>query len=98
MLTLAKALEYPGDLATLLQTWNPGAGTPARLKKVMSGDFDQPSWELQMARKDARLMMEEAANAGENLLLVPQIADLMDKWIEKGNGGKDWTLFATGKP
>lgn len=99
MLTLARSLDIPAsDLNTLLQTWNPGAGTPARLNKVLSGDFDQPSWELQMARKDARLMIEEAQNGGEKLLLVPPIAEIMDKWISAGNGGKDWTLFATGKP
>jgi 3-hydroxyisobutyrate dehydrogenase len=99
MLTLAKSLDIPAsDLTALLQAWNPGAGMPARLNKVLSGDFDQPSWELQMARKDARLMIEEAAQAGEQLLLVPPIAKTMDNWIEKGNGGKDWTIFATGKP
>ncbi len=99
MLTLAKSLDIPPtDISELLQTWNPGAGTPARLKKVLGGEFDEPSWELQMARKDARLMMEEAKSAGEQLLVVPPISEIMDRWISKGNGGKDWTIFASGKP
>jgi 3-hydroxyisobutyrate dehydrogenase len=67
---------------------------PARLKFIMSGDFTQPSWELNMARKDAGLMMAAAADGNISLTIIPAIAGLMDKWIEKGHGNDDWTVIA----
>jgi 3-hydroxyisobutyrate dehydrogenase len=67
---------------------------PGRLKRIVAADFDNPSWELNMARKDARLMMEEAKNGGKTLAVVPAIAQEMDKWIAKGHGHSDWTVIA----
>lgn len=97
MLALAKALDISsGDVSALFNAWNPGSMAPARLKRVIAGEFNDPSWELQMARKDARLMMEEATDGNTSLLLVPAIAGEMDKWIEKGNAHKDWTIIASG--
>jgi 3-hydroxyisobutyrate dehydrogenase len=95
VLGLAKAMHVPSsDLVSLFGEWNPGASAPARLKRILAADFDHPSWELQMARKDARLMMEEAAVAGQHLTAVPAIAAEMDRWIEKGFAEKDWTVIA----
>jgi len=94
-LALAKAEGIPArDLADLFNEWNPGAMVPARLKFIMSGDFTQPSWELNMARKDAGLMMAAAADGNISLTIIPAIAGLMDKWIEKGHGNDDWTIIA----
>ncbi|MET0300691.1 MAG: NAD(P)-binding domain-containing protein [Flavitalea sp.] len=96
MLALAKSLEIPSaDLNTLFESWNPGSMAPARLKKITAGNFEDPSWELRMARKDARLMIEEAGNGGKTLNVIPSIAAQMDKWIEKGKGEKDWTIIAS---
>ena len=67
---------------------------PARLKKMTSDTFDQPTWELSMARKDAGLMMQEAARGGGRLTAIPAIAAEMDKWIARGHGGDDWTVIA----
>jgi 3-hydroxyisobutyrate dehydrogenase len=62
MLALGKALDVaPSDVGTLLEHFNPGTTLPARLKRVIEARFDEPSWELAMARKDARLMLDEAA-------------------------------------
>jgi 3-hydroxyisobutyrate dehydrogenase len=95
MLALAKALNIPtSDITALFNEWNPGAGTPSRLKRILSAQFDEPSWKLQMARKDARLMMEEADNGHMLLAIIPAIAKEMDKWIENGFADKDWTVFA----
>ena len=47
---------------------------PARLKRILAADYDNPSWELQMARKDARLMMEEAARRNKQLMDMFAIA------------------------
>lgn len=95
MLALAKAMNITGEeAASLFAEWNPGAMVPARLKRILAADFDNPSWELNMARKDARLMMEEAKAANVPLSVLPAIAATMDQWIEKGMGSKDWTVVA----
>ena len=94
-LTLAKAHNIEGgELLTLFGSWNPGAMAPARLKKILEGKFEEPSWELNMARKDAGLMMSAAKEAGANLAVVPAIAAAMDEWISKGHGNDDWTVIA----
>lgn len=82
------------DVASLLEAWNPAAMVPARLKKITDGKFDQPSWELNMARKDAHLMMEAAKKGNTHLFVIPAVAEQMDKWIEKGHGNNDWTIIA----
>lgn len=94
-LALAQSMDIPvADLTTLLDAWNPGAMVPARLKRMLAADYDNPSWELSMARKDARLMLE-AAEAGEkHLAALPSIAAEMDRHIEAGLGNKDWTVIA----
>ncbi len=94
-LSLGKAQHIsPDDIATLLESWNPGAMIPMRLKKITSNTFDQPTWELNMARKDARLMIEGAKNGGTHMMAIPAIAREMDRWIEKGHGHDDWTVIA----
>jgi 3-hydroxyisobutyrate dehydrogenase len=96
MLGLARALGISGeDISTLFDAFNPGASVPARLKRVMNGNYDNPSWELQMARKDARLMMEGAATGNKSLILVPQIAEKMDSFIAKGFAQKDWSIIVS---
>jgi 3-hydroxyisobutyrate dehydrogenase len=94
MISLAKAMGISvDDIFTLFESWNPGAVAPARLKKMTSANFDQPSWELNMARKDAGLMMNEAKLGGTNLIALPAIASEMDRWIAKGHGNDDWTVI-----
>ncbi|MCB9047507.1 MAG: NAD(P)-dependent oxidoreductase [Chitinophagales bacterium] len=98
MLSLAKAVDVTGeDIFTLLSEWNPGASTPQRLRRVLNGQFDTPSWELQMARKDARLMIEEAARGGREVPGTTATAQQMDKWIAAGNAKKDWMIIASGE-
>lgn len=95
MLSLAKAMNIStDDITSLLESWNPGAVIPARLKKMTSGEFDKPSWELSMARKDAGLMMNEAELGGARLTAIPAIAAEMDRWIAKGHGQDDWTVIS----
>lgn len=93
-LTLAKAEEIPAeDVAELFNQWNPGASVPSRLKSIMSGDFSHPSWELNMARKDAGLMISAAKEGNTKLSVIPAIAGLMDEWIKKGHGNDDWMVI-----
>lgn len=97
MLALAKAQGVsPTDAASLFDHFNPGTSVAARMKRMTDGAFSEPSWELAMARKDARLMTEEAARAGIPLAVLPAIAARMDALIAEGHGGDDWTVMAKG--
>jgi len=93
MLALGKAMGVaPAEIATLFESFNPGAAVPARFKRMTDADYDQPSWELGMARKDARLMQAEADGAGVPLQMIPAMAALMDRFIADGHGHRDWTV------
>src|SRR5579872_6346237 len=90
-LMLAKAMQVPvEDLKHLFDNWNPAAMLTGRLKRMTSGNFTNPSWELSMARKDTGLFLEEAKRGGAKLAVIPAIAAEMDRWIQKGHGGDDW--------
>jgi 3-hydroxyisobutyrate dehydrogenase len=95
MLALAKALDVsPAEASKLFDMFNPGATVGARMKRMTDARFSDPSWELSMARKDARLMTEEAARAGIPLAVLPAIAARMDAVIAEGHGNDDWTVVA----
>lgn len=94
-LALAKAVDVSvEDMLTLFNSWNPGAVITSRIKRMTTGDYTHPSWELNMARKDARLMMEGAQRGGSSLSVIPAVANLMDHWIDQGHGSHDWTVIA----
>jgi 3-hydroxyisobutyrate dehydrogenase len=90
--TLGKALglsrsdvvDYIEQMAT--------APLKARVARLLQGNYDDPSWELNMARKDARLMTEETERAGMKLDVMPSFGQHMDKLIAEGFGAKDWTI------
>jgi 3-hydroxyisobutyrate dehydrogenase len=95
MLALAKALGVPpGDVGALLAAFNPGTTVAARLKRMTDGNFHEASWELSMARKDARLMQAEADRAQVPLAVLPAIAARMDALLAQGHGHDDWTVMA----
>jgi 3-hydroxyisobutyrate dehydrogenase len=95
MLALAKVSGVSADdLTGLFGAWNPGAASVARLKRLASGKYDEPSWELVMSRKDAGLMMSAAEAGGGHLAVIPAIAAEMDKWIADGYGNYDWSVIA----
>lgn len=97
-LSIARSLDIPiGDVSTLFDAWNPGAMLPARLKRMTSGAYDKPSWELNMARKDTGLFIQAAEQKGIPLAVIPAIAAEMDRWINKGHGNDDWTVIGSGK-
>jgi 3-hydroxyisobutyrate dehydrogenase len=92
---LGKALGIaPGEAIALFDHFNPGALTAARAKRMASGAYGTPSWELAMARKDARLVQAEVDQAQVALLLVPAIAAKMDDMIARGHAHDDWTVIA----
>ena len=95
LITLADSLNVViSELGPLLEILNPSVVAQGRLRKITSNTFDQPSWELNMARKDARLMIEQANANHKTLMVVPAIAKKMDTWIAKGHAKDDWTIIA----
>jgi len=80
--------------ASLFDSFNPGATISGRIKRMVDAAFADPSWELAMARKDARLIMEAASAAGVPLAVLPAIAARMDAVIAEGHGEDDWTVIA----
>jgi 3-hydroxyisobutyrate dehydrogenase len=92
---LAKSMGIPSqDAATLFQSFNPGLTLTGRLERITRGNSKDPSWELGMARKDARLMIEAADQSGTPLAVLPMIAQLMDSFIARGHQHDDWTVIA----
>lgn len=95
VLALAKAMGIPrAEVGTLFEFFNPVGTVPARVKRMVGGDYSQPSWELAMARKDARLMLEASRDGGMPLQVLPAIAKEMDRWLERGHAHDDWTVMA----
>lgn len=95
VLTLSKALGVkPEEAMALFDAFNPAAMLPARVKRMLEADFSHPSWELAMARKDARLMLEEGERHGVPLPMLPAIAAQMDHYLERGHAHDDWMVIA----
>ena len=81
----------PSDAMGLFAAFNPGAMLPQRAAKIASGPYDQVSFEVAMARKDVRLMIEEARRHGVELAVMPAVAALQDAAIARGEGQLDST-------
>lgn len=94
-LLLAKALDVPScDVTNLFNAWNPGTQLSARLKRILAGNYQSPSWSLEMARKDTGLFLDTLEKTNFHSTLLPAIATLMDEWIKKGHGEEDWVVIA----
>lgn len=94
-LSLGKALHIsPQDIGELFNEWNPAQMLPARLRRMTSGEYSKPSWELNMARKDTQLFINAVQQGNGALAVIPAIAAEMDRWIQKGFGSSDWTVIA----
>ncbi|MDE1190708.1 MAG: NAD(P)-dependent oxidoreductase [Arachidicoccus sp.] len=84
------------EMLTLFGSWNPAATTITdRLNKISEHNFNPPSWELNMARKDTQLFMNAVSDAGKELTVIPTIAKRMDKFIAAGHGNEDWTIISS---
>lgn len=81
----------PDDVAALLGAFNPANTLTYRGKRMMEGDYTA-SFELTMARKDVRLMLEAAQ--GQHLAALPAIAARMDQLIQRGLGDLDLGALA----
>jgi 3-hydroxyisobutyrate dehydrogenase len=89
---MAKGLGISAaDALTVFSKFQPGGLIKARGEKMARGDFNA-SFELTMARKDMRLMLDAAA--GQPLTVLPGIAKAMDDAIAKGHGKDDLGAIA----
>ena len=87
ILTLAHASDVDAqDAAKLLGMLDLNAMVAGRGVNMAKGNFE-PSFELDMARKDVRLMLETAG--ARPLAALPAIAARMDQLIAAGHGAKD---------
>lgn len=92
-MALAKAHGLDSDdVKALLQNFPIAASFEARLDRLCAADYEKPSWELQMARKDAGLMQDKCEEASGRLLVIDAIAAAMDKQISVGQAESDWTV------
>ena len=83
----------PRDAHALFEHFKPGLTVDIRGKKMANGDFS-PSFELTMARKDIRLMLETAQHGGVELHLLPALAKRMDDVLAEGYGKSDIGVIA----
>jgi 3-hydroxyisobutyrate dehydrogenase-like beta-hydroxyacid dehydrogenase len=91
VLTLAKASDVPGlDAIKLMELLDLNGMVAMRGANMARGDFT-PSFELAMARKDVKLMLETAA--GRPLASLPGIAARMDQLLAAGHGADDVSVI-----
>ena len=91
---MAKGLGIPpAEALTVFSKFQPGGAIKSRGDKMARGDFSA-SFELTMARKDMRLMLEAAA--GQPMTVLPAIARAMDDAIARGHGKDDLGAIAAG--
>lgn len=81
----------PADAMQLLQHFDVGNVIKGRGARILEGDF-RASFELSMARKDVRLMIEAAQ--ARPLATLPGLAARMDALIEAGHGQDDLAVVA----
>jgi 3-hydroxyisobutyrate dehydrogenase len=94
VLAMAKNVGIaPADAAALFSRFRIGGIIPMRAEKMAQGDLSA-TFELTMARKDIRLMIEAAG--GEPLAVLPAIAARMDEAIAAGHGKDDMGAIALG--
>ena len=81
----------PEQMLTLFETFKPGSALPFLGQRIAKAGAGPASFELAMARKDARLMQEAAGQHA--LLLLPHIAAAMDQALGKGHARADYSIF-----
>ena len=81
----------PEEAMGVLALFNAANVAANRGKKIAAGDY-APSFELPMARKDLRLMIETAGELP--LAMLPGMAARMDALLAAGYGGFDFSVIA----
>ena len=83
----------PLESLDVLDVLNPATTIAGRGRNMAKGNF-APSFELAMARKDVRLMMETAGT--QPLAALPAVAARMDALIADGHGADDLAVLGKG--
>jgi len=91
LLTVASCADLaPADAMKVLEFVNPAGVIAGRGKNMAAGNF-APAFELFMARKDVRLMLDTADHAP--LAVLPGLAVRMDELIADGHGAEDLAVL-----
>lgn len=91
VMALARESNVPAaDILKVVELFNPAVAIASRGKAMAAGNF-APSFELTMARKDVRLMLETAGK--RPLAALPGIAVRMDAVIAAGLGDQDMAVI-----
>lgn len=92
--TMARTADIPPQgILELFSKFRAWAGGTMRAERMVRGDFES-AFDIAMARKDVRLMLEMAA--GQPLAVFPGVAARMDAAIRAGRAHDD--LAAVGAP
>jgi 3-hydroxyisobutyrate dehydrogenase-like beta-hydroxyacid dehydrogenase len=92
VLAIGAGCDVPAEqMLALFDTFKPGTALPFLGARVAKSGTGRASFELAMARKDARLATEAAGKAP--LLVLPAIAAAMDQALAAGHGSADYTIF-----
>ena len=79
------------QMLALFEVFKPGAALTFIGQRVAKAGQGSASFELVMARKDARLMQEAAGKS--SLLVLPAVVAAMDRAINQGQGKADYAVF-----
>lgn len=77
----------------LFEVFNLGGYFPTAMARVAKRGDMAASFELAMARKDVRLMLDHAGGP-EGLVVLPAVAAAMDEALAAGLGQKDYSTYA----
>jgi 3-hydroxyisobutyrate dehydrogenase-like beta-hydroxyacid dehydrogenase len=80
----------PEDALRVVQFFDPSAVITGRGKNMIAKSY-APSFELAMARKDVRLMLETTGS--KPLAVLPNVASRMDALIAEGHGAEDLAVM-----
>lgn len=95
VLAIGAGCDVPAEqMLALFETFKPGSALPYLGQRVAKAGAGPASFELAMARKDARLMQQAAG--GHRLLVLPQVAAAMDRALARGLGHADYAVFTHG--
>ncbi len=81
------------EALALFEVFNLGGMFPASTARVARKGEMAASFELAMARKDVRLMLQHAGGP-EGLVVLPAVAAAMDQAVAEGHAEKDYTVYA----
>ena len=83
----------PKDVMAMFEVFKPAAALPSIGERVAQTGKLPVTFELEMGRKDLRLAMETAGPAA-SLIVLPALADAMDRALAAGHSQDDLTVFA----